>query len=88
MIRLEGRTECDTNDLDQEEECHNRGNFPSINFGISQGNGKGEATSLREGKRAGLIRLIKRMRDNPDLQRIASFQDSSRLVVNTKYFMN
>jgi hypothetical protein len=72
------QAERDKNDFDQKEKHHNRGNFPSINFGISQGNGKGEGTRLKDGKHAG---LIQRMRDNPDLQRIASFQDSTSLHI-------
>lgn len=61
------------NSFDPQEESHTRGRFPAVNFGISQGNGKSKASRLREGRRAG---LIQRLREDPGLQRIASFQDS------------
>ena len=70
------KTELENNQFHPKEQNHNRGDFVSINFGISQGNGKGEGKRLLEGRHAGLIR---RMRDHPDIQRIASFQDSACL---------
>ena len=68
------KTELEKNQFHPKEQHHSRGDFVAINFGISQGNGKGEGTRLSEGQHAGLIR---RMRNNPDIQRIASFQDSA-----------
>lgn len=77
------KTELLHNEFHPKEKHHNRGDFPSINFGISQGNGKGEGTRLLEGQHAGLIH---RMRENPDIQRIASFQDSTCIVVTGSRF--
>lgn len=72
------KTELENNNFHPRELHHNRGDFVSINFGISQGNGKVDGTRLSEGQHAG---LIQRMRDHLDIQRIASFQDSACLVV-------
>lgn len=71
------QAELERNEFHPKEQNHNHGNFVSINFGISQGNGKADGTRLSEGKHAELIR---RMLDHLDLQRIASFQDSVCLV--------
>ena len=65
------------------EMFHRRGHFPAVNFGISQGNGKAEATTLNTGRHTD---LINRILANPDLQRIASFADSTSLSLIFRRF--
>jgi len=77
------KTELENNEFHYKEQHHNRGDFVSINFGISQGNGKGEGTRLSEGQHAELIR---RMLDHLDIQRIAAFQDGAYLVATNSRF--
>ena len=61
-----------------DEKKHRRGRFPVVNMGVSYGNGTTEAVNLKDDNHDP---MIQRLRDDKDIQRMATFASGKQFCL-------